>query len=71
MSGACLEHIWSPGLALTLPYLDLSQLRDDLLGSQPRLRYRFSPFQAIFSRVPGSEDADNVTALSASCAASR
>jgi hypothetical protein len=37
-------------LALTLRCLDLSQLRDDLLGSQPLLLHRLSPFQAIFSQ---------------------
>lgn len=36
-------------LALTLQDLNLPQLRNDLLGSQPLLRHLLSPFQAIFS----------------------
>jgi hypothetical protein len=41
-------------LALTLQRLKLSQLRDDLFGSQPLLRHRLSPFQAIFSQFAWS-----------------
>jgi hypothetical protein len=37
-------------LALALQNLNLTQFRDDLLGSQPLLRHLPSPFQAIFSQ---------------------
>ena len=37
-------------LALTLQHLNLPQLRYDLLSSQPLLRRRLAPFQAIFSQ---------------------
>jgi hypothetical protein len=37
-------------LAMALQDLRLPQLRADLLGSQPLIRHRLSPFQAIFSQ---------------------
>ena len=36
-------------LALTLQHSDVSQLRDDLLGTEHLVRHRLFPFQAIFS----------------------
>ena len=36
-------------LALALQHLDLSQLPDDLLGSESLVRHRLFPFQTIFS----------------------
>jgi hypothetical protein len=50
LSQTCFLAGCGNALAVALQHLNLPQLRNDLLGSQPFLRHRFSPFQAIFSQ---------------------